>query len=125
MKKVSRFLIPLLLSVLIIAFLLFLFKPSKLSKENSKQLKGVVSVVDIGGKGDIIVSIEGVRGIQFISNGIKRGINVDLLKKILINKQVTLYYSKPSFWTKLSPVTDTRRITELKLGQETVFTEFQ
>lgn len=124
MKKTNRFIVPLLLSVIILSILIFFFKSPKLSKENSRKLNGIVSLVDIGGKGDIIVSIEGVRGIQFISNGIKRGIHADLLKKKLINREVTLYYTKPSFWAKLSPVTDTRRITELKLGDETVFSEF-
>jgi len=122
--RLGRFLRPLMLLLIIMTLLLFVFKQSKISMANSNELNGVVSKVDIGGQGDIIVSIEGIRGIQFISNGIKRGIDLSLLKKKLTNKQVTLYYSKPSFWSRLSPVTDTRRITELRLGGNTVFTEF-
>lgn len=120
----TRIIVVLTVTLGFIAIVLLAFKPSKISKDNSTQLNGIVSGVDIGGQNDIVVIIEGVRGIHFIDKGVKRGINIDSLKDKIVKKQVTLYYSKPSLWGKLSPMTDTRRITELSLGSEIIFSDF-
>lgn len=120
----TRIIAVLAVTLAFVAIVLLAFKPSKISRDNSTQLKGVVSGVDIGGQNDIVVIIEGVRGIHFIDQGVKRGINIDSLKAKVVHKWVTLYYSKPSLWSKLSPMTDTRRITQISVGSETIFTDF-
>ena len=120
----TRIIAVLAVTLAFVAIVLLAFKPSKISRDNSTQLKGVVSGVDIGGQNDIVVIIEGVRGIHFIDQGVKRGINIDSLKSKLVHKWVTLYYSKPSLWSKLSPMTDTRRITQISVGSETIFADF-
>ncbi len=107
----------------IIALVLVLFMPAEISRDNSTQLSGIVSRVDIGGQKDIVLVIEGIRGIHFIDKGVKRGINIDSLKNKIVKKEVTLHYSKPGLWSKLSPMTDTRRITELSLGSEVIFSD--
>jgi hypothetical protein len=92
----TRIIAVLAVTLAFVAIILLAFKPSKISKDNSTQLKGIVSGVDIGGQNDIVVIIEGVRGIHFIDQGVKRGINIDSLKSKVVHKWVTLYYSKPS-----------------------------
>lgn len=119
----ARIFVVLLVTVGIITIVLLVFRPSEISRDNSSKLTGIVSRVDSGGRKDIVLVIEGARGIHFIEKGVTRGINIDSLKHKIIRKPVTLYYSKPGLWSKLSPMTDTRRITELSLGSEVIFSD--
>lgn len=60
----TRNIVVLSLALAFIAFVVYAFMPAKISKDNSRHLTGIVSAVDIGSQKDIVVMIEGVRGIQ-------------------------------------------------------------
>ncbi len=123
MKKLSGIFIPLG----IVVFVLFLFlatKPVEVSRENSVMLKGLVTRISEGASKDIIISLDDIRSIHYISRGIEQGLKVDDLNSRLLNREVIIYYAKPRLLSLLSPMTGTRQITELKLGNKIIYTEF-
>jgi hypothetical protein len=124
MTKITRVLIPLVLIAVVIMAVLAL-APHRISRENSSEIRGVVTSVKQGGLKDIVFSLEGVRGIYYISHSTKKDLNAASLGGRLINKKVMISYVKPRLFTMLSPVTNTIQITELRLGDEVIFSEFK
>lgn len=124
MKVFTRYLMPLVLGLIVVVVVFLGLRPAAITRQNSERISGVVNAVSKGGLKDIVITLAGIRGIHYISRGIERGINADSLSAKLLNKKVTVYYAKPGFFSRLSPVTDTRRITELRIGERVVFSEF-
>ncbi len=122
--NITKVLIPILLTVVIIMIVLAL-APVKVNRENSIEMKARVTAVKQGGLKDIVFSLAGVRGMYYISHITKKGLNADSLSSMLVNKEVIIYYSKPRFLSYLSPMTSTIQITELRLNNEVIFSEFQ
>ncbi len=95
------------------------------NRENSKDIHGIVRSVKLGGMKDIVVSLKDERGVFYITNAsaAAAALTVEDLSEKLVNKSVTLTYAKPQIFSLLSPVTSTIHITELKLGEEIIFSE--
>lgn len=121
--NMSKFLIPMVLLAIIISLILAL-TPVKINRENSAQMEVVVTAVKQGGLKDIVFSLEGVRGMYYISHITKNDLRADNLSRRLINKKVMIYYSKPRFLSYLSPMTSKVQITELRLGDEVIYSAF-
>ena len=98
--------------------------PVKESKANSSQMKALVTNVSEGGMKDIVVSLDGKRGIYYISNTSKKSLTANNLATQLLNKEVQVSYIKPRAFTLFSPMTNTIKITEIKVGNDIVFSEF-
>lgn len=112
-----------LLSAAVAFILIDSIRPEPAERNNSSAVTGVVTSVTKGRSDDIVVMLDGIRGVHYIRKGIERGFNVDSLASRLLNKKVTVYYAKPHLLSRLSPVTDTRQITELKAGNQVLFSE--
>ena len=121
--NVTNLLIPIVFIGVIIIIVLALV-PVQINRENSAEMKVIVTAVRQGGLKDITFSLEGIRGIYYISHATKKNLNADCLVR-LIDKKVTIFYSKPHFLSRLSPMTNSIQITELRLGDEVIFSEIQ
>ena len=125
MKKLPLILAVILSSVAVIIFLLVMLKPTAVSRENSVTINATVSDVTEGGLKDIIITLDGIRGIHYINKRAEKGLQIDSLNKYLKNKKVIISYRKPSVLARLNPMTDKRQIVELKLEQKIIYSEFQ
>lgn len=108
-----------------IVMIVFALAPVKIKRENSAEMKAIVTAVKQGGLNDIVFSLDGVRGMYYISHITKKDLNADSLSGRLIDKKVIIYYAKPRFLSYLNPMTNTIQITELRLGDEVIFSEFK
>lgn len=124
MDRFSKIFIPLVFAGVIILFVLAII-PVKISRANSARVKAVVAGVSQGGLKDIVISLDGLRGIYYIRHSDENNFSVTDLGEKLANKEVIILYTKPRALSLLSPMTNTVRINELKLGNEVVFSEFQ
>lgn len=122
MNKSWIFLFSFALAAVIAVIVLVALKPSAVNRENCVEVDAVVTSVTKGGLKDIVISLQGVRGIHFIEKGTEKGLSVKSLSEKLHGKKVALFYKKPGFLSGLSPVTDTRQIVELRTGSEVVYT---
>jgi hypothetical protein len=95
------------------------------NRENLQDIQGIVRIVKLGGMNDIVVSLKDKRGVFYITNAsaAAAALTVEDLSEKLANKSVTVTYAKPQIFSLLSPVTSTIHITELKLGEEIIFSE--
>jgi uncharacterized membrane protein YhdT len=122
--KTGKMLMPVVFITLIIMIIAAL-APVKVNRENSAELRAVVTKVKHGGLNDIVFSLDGVKGMYYISHMTKEDLNADNLSAKLTGREVIISYSKPGFFSNLSPMTSTIQITELKLGDEVIFSEFR
>lgn len=97
MKVFTRYLMPLVLGLIVVVVVFLGLRPAAITRQNSERISGVVNAVSKGGLKDIVITLEGIRGIHYISRGIERGINADSLSAKLLNKKVTIYYAKPGY----------------------------
>jgi hypothetical protein len=117
--------VPAAIAIVLIVLFVKVMIPLSTSRENSVPIKGSVSKVMAGGMKDITISLFRVDGLYYISKGVERGLNVDSLSAMLVNKQVTILYQVPGFFGKLVPQQSPRSINELKLGDKVIFSEFK
>lgn len=123
MKTSYRVIVYLAGAACIISFLGVALSPDDLSKANLAETKGVVETVKEGGMKDIVITLSKHRGIYYINRGIERGLSVAGLRKQIAGKQVTISSVKPGFLSKLSPMTDIKRIAEISQNQNLIFSE--
>jgi hypothetical protein len=123
-SQIMKLFMPIAFIVLFVMAVLSLI-PIKANKENSAEMIANVMAVKQGGLNDIVFSLQGLRGIYYISHITKNDLNADSLSRRLIGRTVKIYYAKPHFLALLSPTTNTIQITELRLGDEVIFSEFK
>lgn len=124
MKNLTQIYIPIIAFLIVIGLLFFEVIPKKADLENSEVKQGKVSYVTENGLKDIVITLEGVQGIFYIGSGVKKGLNADSLRQILVGHTATLYIAKPSFFTKFSPMTNTLSIYEVKLDGTVLYSNF-
>lgn len=78
-----------------------------------------------GAEKNIIFRFDKGNGIYYISHGLQKGLNLDTLKKELLNREVTVLYLKPGFASGFSPVEATKYITELRSGDKVIYSELE
>jgi len=120
--NITRALLPIIFISIIIMIILAVV-PVQATRENSTEMKAIVNDVRQGGLKDITFRLQGLPGIFYISHATKANLNATNLAR-LIDKKVTIYYSKPRFLSRISPITNTIQITELRLGNEIIYSEF-
>ncbi len=125
MKNLIKIYIPLFIFLSFISFLIFELVPKKVNLENSERKQGIVTYVTENGLKDIVISLQGVQGIFYISNGLEKGLSVDSLRQQLVGNKATLYITKPSFFTKFSSMTNTLGINEVKLNEKVLYSVFK
>jgi hypothetical protein len=91
------------------------------SEKKALQITAIVDKVTRGGMDDIVISLNGARGVFFISRTEKDGLTASLLHEKLVNKEVMVSYKEPNGFLSLSPMTSTNQITELKLDGQVIF----
>ena len=115
MNRFSRIFLPLVLVVVAGLFVLATL-PVRLSRENSAEVKALVTKVSNGGMQDIVISLDGKKGMYYISKASKNNLTSDGLAEVLTNREVSVLYSRPRALSLLNPMTNTLQITELRLG---------
>ena len=125
MKNLSTVLILLVSAALICAAFVFVFRPIQINRENSIVLTDTVLKVGKGAQGNIIIMLYKGDGTLFINHGLEKGINLDTLKKQILYQPVTISYLKPGRLNGISPIADTRHITELKTGEQLIYSELR
>ncbi|MBU0695045.1 MAG: hypothetical protein KKE39_00765 [Bacteroidetes bacterium] len=125
MKNLIKIYLPIFVFLGIISLVVFAIIPQKASPENSEMKQGIVSYVNENGLKDITISLQGVRGIFYIGEGLKKDLSVDALRQALVGNKVTLYITKPSFFTKFSPMTSTLGIHEVILNGKVLYSDFE
>lgn len=123
-SQIMKMFMPVAFAVLIVMAVLSLI-PFKVNKENSAEIIADVLAVKQGGLNDIVFSLQGSRGVYYISHITKNDLNADSLSQKLIGRTVKIYYAKPHFFASLSPTTNTIQIKELSIGEEVIFSEFK
>jgi hypothetical protein len=112
-----------LFTVLIIALLFMVFRPIRVSRDNSIVINTTVDKVNKGSEDNIILKLNSASGIFYINHGLRKGLNLDTLQKELQNREVSILYLKSNFFSGFSPVKGTKYITELKLGDRVIYSE--
>lgn len=112
-----------LFTVLIIALLFLVFRPIRVSRDNSIVINTTVDKVNKGSEDNIILKLNSASGIFYINHGLRKGLNLDTLQKELQNREVSILYLKSNFFSDFSPVKGTKYITELKLGDRVIYSE--
>jgi len=112
-----------LFTVLIIALLFMVFRPIRVSRDNSIVINTTVDKVNKGSEDNIILKLNSASGIFYINHGLQKGLNLDTLQKELQNREVSILYLKSNFFSGFSPVKGTKYITELKLGDRVIYSE--
>ncbi len=125
MKNLIKIYLPIFIFLSFISVLIFEVVPKKVNFENSEVKQGIVTYVTENGLKDIVISLQGVQGIFYISNALKKGLSVDSLRQTLVGKNATLYVTKPSFFTKFSPMTNTLGINEVMLDEKVLYSNFK
>lgn len=112
-----------LFTVLFIALLFLVFRPIRVSRDNSIVINTTVDKVNKGSEDNIILKLNSASGIFYINHGLRKGLNLDTLQKELQNREVSILYLKSNFFSDFSPVKGTKYITELKLGDRVIYSE--
>ncbi|MES3017499.1 MAG: hypothetical protein V4721_06970 [Bacteroidota bacterium] len=123
MKRLSAKFEILIFLGLIITLLFFIFNPLAVTRANSIEFNTLVYKVGEGSEGNVILKLDNGTGIYYINHGLQKGLDLDTLKKQLINHKVTVFYLKNSFVSGFSPVASTKYITELRLGEKVIYSE--
>jgi hypothetical protein len=124
MRRLFKIFVPLIFLVAGIYIFGMTARPVTYSRENSATVKAVVSKIKAGGLQDIAITLDRVRGLFYINKGVTRGISVEHLNTQLLHKEVTILYAEPQGLSRLSPMTTSNHITEVRLGENVIYTEF-
>jgi len=99
---------------------LFLISTLTISNPKSEEctvLEIMVNDIREGTSSDIVFKDNGI-DFYYINRGLERGLSVDSLRLLLLNKKVTLHL--PKLWLGTS-----KHIAQLALGDDVIFTEFE
>lgn len=105
------------------AIVIFIVAQSLYSSRVNDETKISAKVVNVseGGLKDIVVGLQGIRGIHYISKSNTKGLKVDKLNELLSNKEINLTYIRPGIVSKISPGTETRLISQIELGDSIIY----
>lgn len=112
-----------LFTVLIIALLFLVFRPIPISRDNSIAINTTIDKVNKGSEDNVIFKLNNASGIFYINHGLQKGLDLDTLQKQLLNREVSILYLKSNFFSGFSPVKGTKYVTELKLGDQVIYSE--
>lgn len=125
MKNLIKIYAPIFVFLSVIGLVVFEVIPQKATHANSEIKQGIVTYVNENGLKDITISLQGIRGIFYISNGVEKGLSADSLRQVLVGNKATLYITKPSFFTRFSPMTSTLGIHEVDLNGKVLYSDFK
>lgn len=121
MNTLSKYITPILILAGIGILPILVLRPAKISRANSLSVNATVTGISKGGLNDIIISLDRARGIFYIAKSASQNLDIDSLSKRLVGEQIIVFYSKPHFLSRLSPIADKKLITEILLGTDTVY----
>lgn len=123
MKRLTGKMEILIFAAFVISAVVMVFRPIPVTRDNSIVLHTLVDNVRKGAEDNVILKLEKGEGVFYINHGLRQGLNLDSLKRQLINKQATILYLKPSFVSGFSPVANRKYVTEVRLGDRVVYSE--
>lgn len=97
--------------------------PVNTSKENGKEVTGVVKSISVGGVKDMVIELENDKLTYYVNRGFENGFDINTANQEYAGKKVTLYYSDS--WTPLAPFgTTSKHITRLWVDGSVKYTEW-
>lgn len=84
-------------------------------------IQGIVADVQLGTSQDIVITLTNTDRVFYINRGQELGFDVEIIKSLILEEEVTLYY--PKYWTPLDPTASIRHLTGIQLGDRLVFSE--
>jgi len=108
--------------ILLFALGLFILKPISIGEpEEWLSVTGKVSEIREGGVKDIVFQLEGEERSFYINRGFEKGFELQALQTDLVGEEITLLY--PDYFAILNPDGSSRHVTELRVGNEVLYTE--
>lgn len=101
----------------------FAFTGSFSGKRTCKKISGIVTSIYEDGAKDAVFKLEGHNSVFYINRGFEKTFNLGTLLEKLMGKEVNIMY--PDNSTALGSISESRHISELHLGQELVYSEFE
>ena len=113
-----------ILCVALIGFMVLILRPVPiLPEKDCETLKGTVTNVYEGGAKDVVLTLNGQRKLYYVNRGLERGLDLNTLKRQLINEEVVIKY--PDYWTPLNINERSIHISKIEHKGKTVFTELE
>lgn len=108
--------------VAIFCFVLLALRPVKINLSDSREISGqILSVKEIGGPGDILLTIKDDNTDYYINRGALSGLDVSKLQENLTHKEVTIFHA--DHWTPLDPFGRKQHIVKLVKGDKVIYDE--
>ena len=85
--------------------------------------QGIVAGIQLGGKNDIMFSLENNRRRYYINRALEKGLSLDQFAAELKGKEIVVKY--PRYWTPLDPLNRTRHVSKLEVQDSTYFSEIK
>ncbi|MEM9837000.1 MAG: hypothetical protein AAF828_10885 [Bacteroidota bacterium] len=84
-------------------------------------IQGIVTKVTVNANQDLVLTLDKTNRVFYINRGAERGFELEVVKDVLLQQDVTLYY--PKYWTPLDPTASIRHLSGIKLGDQMFFSE--
>lgn len=85
------------------------------------EISGIVTGVYEGGEKDACFKLEGDHRTFYINRGLENGLHLDSLQDLLYQSVTMMYVD---MWTPLDPDGNIRHVSQLKHGEELLYSEF-
>lgn len=96
----------------------------KATFENSKKMQGqLLEITEQGGPGDIVLKLKDDNVLYYVNRGTEKGLDVEVLKKQILNKEVTLFYA--DHWSLLDPDNSSRHLYRVESDGIVIFNEIE
>ena len=109
-------------SILVTLALIVVLRPVSVTRENCKNISGIVTEVTEGGVKDVVIILAGHNEVFYINRGLENGFKLTELIEKFKGKEITISFAK--HWTPLEPRNKSYHIAELRLSEELVYSEF-
>lgn len=106
------------LLVLLPFLLIALFQPVDISRDNCKQITGIVEQIAEGTSYDIFFRLKDNPNRYYINRGLERGLTLPTLQQQLLGKEIDLWHAQS--WQ-----TSGGHITQVQIGEEVVYSEWE
>lgn len=111
-----------MIGLLFLALAVIIFRPVPIPEEKDCLIvKGTVIDLYEAGTKDVVFKLHGEDRIFYVNRGLERGLDLEVLKSELINKEITIKY--PKYWTPLDPGNSIRHTSKIESAGQTIFSE--
>lgn len=112
-----------ILSFLGVILLIMALTPVNTSKENNKEVSGIIKSISVGGVKDMVIELENDKITYYVNRGFENKFDIQTANQQYAGKKVTLHYLDT--WTPLAPFgTTSKHITRLLVDGSVLYSEW-